>query len=90
MNVMVTAHLKQNYESWKQIFDDDTGRAAFCDESRTMVGKVDDKTALIVLFEVDREKMATRLSSPEFVDLVKDHVIDHDVYTLQEMSLFSG
>jgi hypothetical protein len=84
MNVMITAHLKKSFESWKQLFDADAERAEFCDESRTMVGKVDDATALIVLFGVDAEKMNARLSSPEFAELVESFVVKHDLYLLQE------
>ena len=83
MDLMITAHLKSNYESWKTIFDGDSARAEFCNESKTMVSKVDDTTALIVLFDVDKPKMEARLSSPEFEELVKDHVKSHDIYTLQ-------
>ena len=87
MNLMITAHLKQSFDNWKELFDNDSARAEFCDESRTMVGKVDDKTALIVLYGVDQAKMNARLSSPEFADLVKDYVESHDVYQLSEMAL---
>lgn len=87
MNVLVTAHLKQSYDAWKEIFDSDSARAEFCDDSRTMVGKVDDSTALIALFDVDPEKMRQRLTSPEFIDLVKDHVVKHDAYSFEEMSI---
>lgn len=85
MNVMITVHLKQGFDRWKQLFDGDAERAKFCDESKTMVGKVNDSTALIVLFDVDMEKMKARLSAPEFADMVKDLVVKHDVYALQEM-----
>ena len=87
MNVLVTAHLKQSYDAWKKIFDADTARAEFCDEGRTMVGRVDDNTALIALFDVDSEKMTQRLTSPEFNDLVKDHVVKHDAYSFEAMSI---
>ena len=86
MNLMITAHLKQSFDSWKEIFDNDSGRAEFCDESKTMVGRVDDKTALIVLFGVDQAKMDARLASTEFVELVENHVEGHDIYTLGEMA----
>ena len=39
-----------------------------------IVAKVDDKRALIALFEVDEAKMNARLSSPEFAELVEDYV----------------
>ena len=87
MNLMITAHLKQSFDNWKELFENDSARAEFCDESKTMVGKVDDKTALIVLYGVDQAKMNARLSSPEFADLVKDYVESHDVYQLSEMAL---
>jgi len=87
MNLMITAHLTQSFDHWKELFDNDSARAEFCDESKTMVGKVDDKTALIALFGVDQAKMNARLSSPEFAELVKDYVERHDVYTLGEMDL---
>jgi hydrogenase maturation factor len=87
MNVLVTAHLKQSYEIWKKLFDDDTARAEFCDESRTMVGKVDDKTALVALFGVDREKMNTRLASAEFAEMVEDYVVKHDAFVFEKISI---
>ena len=87
MNLMITAHLKQSFGSWKELFDNDSARADYCDESKTMVGKLDDKTALIALFGVDEAKMNARLSSPEFAELVKDYVEKHDIYTLGEIAL---
>ncbi len=87
MNLMITAHLKQSFEIWKELFDNDSARAEYCDESKTMVGKVDDKTALIALFGVDQAKMNARLSSPEFAELVEDYVERHDIYALGEMAL---
>lgn len=86
MNLMITAHLKQSFDNWKELFDNDNVRAEYCDESKTMVGKVDDKTALIALFGVDQAKMNARLSSPEFAELVKDYVETHDIYTLSEIA----
>ena len=86
MNLMITAHLKQSFENWKKIFDEDDARAGWCNESKTMVGKVDDRTALIVIFEVDQAKMNARLSSPEFAALVQDYVVKHDIYSLAEVA----
>jgi hypothetical protein len=82
VDLMITAHLKSNYDSWKALFDGDSVRAEYCDESKTMVSRVDDKTALIVLFDVNKAKMEARISSPAFKELVKDHVDRHDLYTL--------
>ena len=86
MNLMITAHLKQGYDSWKKLFDGDAARAEFCDDSKTMVGRVSDDTALIVLFNVDQAKMNARLSSPEFAELVKDYIESHDVFALESVA----
>ena len=55
MNVLVIAHLKSSYEDWKSLFDADAERANFCDESQTKVGRVDEHTGMITLFDVDME-----------------------------------
>ena len=35
----------------------DTKRANVCDESRTTVGKVDDKNAIVMMYDVDMQGM---------------------------------
>ena len=51
MDLHITVKLKSEFEVWKAIFDRDKfGRAGLCDESKTMVAKVDEKTAMIALF----------------------------------------
>ena len=89
MNLMITAHLKQSFENWKKIFDEDDARAGWCNESKTMVGKVDDKTALIVIFDVDQAKMNARLSSPEFAALVANAAARAYMEELMEMNIRS-
>jgi len=86
MNLMMIVHLKKSFESWKELFDNDPARSEFCDESKTMVGRVDDKTALLVLFDVDQVKMKSYLTSQLFADLVKDYVEKHDAYKLEELA----
>jgi hypothetical protein len=85
---MITVHLKSGYAGWKEIFDNDSGaRAEYCNESRTMVAQVDERTALIAMFDVDQAKMQTRLSSPEFAKMVEDTVVKHDAYELRELPI---
>ena len=36
------------------------------DKSRTLVGKADDATALVTLFDVDMEAIGAMMSDPEF------------------------
>ena len=57
----------------------------FADESRTRVGRVDDQTAMVALFDVDMESLAYAINDPDSpsVDpLITEHVVRHDVYSL--------
>ena len=86
MNILIVVHIKSSYDSWKVVFDmDPGGRVEFADESRTRVGRVDDQTAVVQLFEVDMESLAYEINDPESpsVDpLIAEHVVKHEVYSL--------
>lgn len=86
MNILIIVHIKSSYDSWKAVFDlDPGGRVEFADESRTRVGRVDDQTAMVQLFDVDIESLAYEINDPESpsVDpLISEHVLKHDVYNL--------
>ena len=56
-----------------------------CDESKTLVGKADDSTALVTLFNVDMEAMAEMMSNPEFQKLTEDYVEKHIPFTLSSI-----
>mgnify|MGYP001290872797 FL=1 len=87
MDLMITAHIKSSYEEWKALFDADSGpRGAICDEGRTMVGKVDEGTAIIALFDVDMAALGQRMNDPEFQKMAEPYVYRHDVYTLEPMA----
>ena len=86
MNVLVIAHLKSSYEDWKSLFDAHTERANFCDESQTKVGRVDEHTAIITLFDVDMEGMGKMMNSPEFQALVEPYVDHNDIFTFEPLA----
>ncbi|MED5407035.1 MAG: hypothetical protein VYD25_04765 [Pseudomonadota bacterium] len=87
MDLMITAHIKSSYEEWKGLFDADAGpRGDLCDEARTMVGKVDERTAIIALFDVDMAALGQRLNDPEFQKMTEPYVDRHDVYTIEPMA----
>ena len=85
MNVLVIAHLKSSYEDWKSLFDADAERANFCDESQTKVGRVDEHTGMITLFDVDMEGMGKMMNSPEFQALVEPYVDHNDIFTFEPL-----
>ena len=85
MDVNVIVKIKSSYSAWFNIFDNDEKRAEICDDSRTLCGQVDDKTALINFYDVDMEAMGAMMSSPEFAEMTEDHVVEHIVSALAPM-----
>ena len=47
----------------KKEFDGHDARANVCDESRTTVGKVDDKNAIVMMYDVDMKGMQKLMMS---------------------------
>ena len=80
--------LKSSYDSWHQLFaNDGENRKKICDESRTLVGKANDTTALVTLFDVDMEAMGAMMSDPAFHKLTEDYVEEHNAYTITPIQL---
>ena len=83
MNVHVVVKLKSSYEAWHALFVNDAeNRTKICDESKTLVGKADNTTALVTLFDVDMEAMGAMMSDPEFHKMIENHVEEHIPFTL--------
>ena len=83
MDVHVVVKLKSSYEAWHELFINDAeNRTKICDESKTLVGKADDDTALVTLFDVDMEAMGAMMSDPEFHKMTENYVEEHIPFTL--------
>jgi len=89
MDILIVVHIKTNFDAWKEVFDSDPGgRVNFVDESRTRLGKVDDQTAMVQLFDVDMEQMGKAMNDPNSpaAPLIAEHVVRHDVYKVESMA----
>ena len=70
MDLQIILTLKVSYYEWHKIFVDHTAvRAKVCDESRTLVAKANDTTALVTCFDVDMPAFGAMMQSPEFIKL---------------------
>ena len=58
-----------NYEAWLTEFNNHSERAAVCDESKTTVGKVDDKNCIVMLYDVDMEGLQRLMASEHLMQL---------------------
>ena len=83
MDVHIIAKLKSSYEAWHQLFVDDADRRSkICDESRTLVAKADEKTAVITVFDVDMEAMGKMMGDPDFQKMIENYVEEHIPYLM--------
>jgi len=57
------------------------------DAGNILVGKVNDKKAIVIGYDFDMDQMAARVGDPEFAKLIENDVESHDFYVLQEMKL---
>ena len=86
MNIHIIVKLKSSYEDWHKLFLDDTdNRAKICNESQTLVGKANDKTAVITLFDVDEAAMKEMMEDPDFKKMVEPYVEKHIPFALTPM-----
>ena len=87
MDIHVIVKLKSSYEEWHELFINDVeNRSNICDESLTLVGKADDETALITLFNVDMAAMVAMMEDPEFQELKEDYVKEHIPYSITALN----
>ena len=87
MDIHVIVKLKSSYEEWHELFINDVeNRSNICDESLTLVGKADDETALITLFNVDMAAMGAMMEDPEFQKLTEAYVKEHIPYSITALN----
>jgi len=87
MDVHIIVKLKSSYEDWHKLFlNDKDNRKKLCNESRTLVGKANDKTAVVTLFDVDEIAMKEMMENPDFQKMVEPYVEEHIPFALTPMS----
>ena len=87
MDAHIIVKLKSSYEDWYKLFlEDKDNRKKICNESRTLVGKANDKTAVVTLFDVDEIAMKGMMENPDFQKMVEPYVEEHIPFALTPMS----
>jgi hypothetical protein len=83
LNTMIVVKMtKTNYTEWKKLFDNDAEKQAkFMKE--TLVGHVDENTAVVTSDVFDPEGMQTHISDPELGKRLEEMGVEHTIYMLQ-------
>ena len=87
MNVILKVSMA-NYVEWKEAFDNHAERATVCDESRTTVGKVDDTSCIVMLYDVDMEGMQEIMGSEFMITLSKGRqIVNEEMHSFTPLQL---
>ena len=85
MNVIVKVSMA-NYDQWKESFDNHTERATICDESKTTVGKVNDTSCIVMLYDVDMQGMQELMGSEFMITLSKEmQIINEEMHSFSPL-----
>ena len=82
MNTLIIVNIKNTtYDEWKKKFDEDSEVQSQMMRN-TIVGKVDDNTAMISTEVFNPEMVEQFMSSDEFKQMEQELGLSHDVYQL--------
>ena len=83
LNTMLVVKMtKSNYTEWKKLFDEDAEKQEKFMKD-TLVGKIDENTAVVTADIFDPEGMQTHISDPEQSKIFEEMSIEHTIYMLQ-------
>ena len=83
LNTMLVVKMtKSNYTEWKKLFDEDAEKQEKFMKD-TLVGKIDENTAVVTSDVFDPEGMKQALSDPELGKRLEEMGVEHTIYMLQ-------
>ena len=85
MNILVKVSC-DNFDAWKKEFDGHKERANVCDESKTTVGKIDDKHCIVMLYDVDMDGLQKLMMSDYLQQLTKDlNIVNEEMHSFEPL-----
>ena len=85
MNVIVKVSMA-NYDEWKEAFDNHAERATICDESKTTVGKINDTSCIVMLYDVNMQGMQELMGSEFMIRLSEEmQIINEEMHSFSPL-----
>ena len=85
MNVIVKVSMA-NYDEWKEAFHNHAERATICDESKTTVGKVNDTSCIVMLYDVNMQGMQELMGSEFMIRLSEEmQIINEEMHSFSPL-----
>ena len=71
-----------NYSAWRKEFDAHKERSTVCDESKTTVGKINDTSCMVMLYDVDMNGLQQLMSSDYLKKLTEElEILNEEMYS---------
>ena len=71
-----------NYSAWRKEFDAHKERSTVCDESKTTVGKINDTSCMVMLYDVDMNGLQQLMSSDYLKKLTEElEIVNEEMYS---------
>ncbi|MCH2108721.1 MAG: hypothetical protein MK135_05295 [Polyangiaceae bacterium] len=87
LNTMIIVHMKEpKYAEWKEAFDGDKERQAHFMKD-AVVGRVDERTAMVTADVFDRPALQALLKSDEFHHMENEMGLSHEFFELTPQGL---
>jgi hypothetical protein len=87
MNLVIKGKCTSSYEAvYKDFMELSESRAQFCDESKTVIGKIDNNNFVVLLFDVDMSKLKEIVSTPERAEVIKKNGISNEMFQFSPLS----
>jgi len=75
-----------NYTAWKKDFDSHKERTAVCDQTKTTFGKIDDKSCMVMLYDVDMAGMQQLMSSDYLKKLTEElEIVNEEMHSFEPL-----
>lgn len=85
MNVIVKVSMA-NYDEWKEAFDNHAERATICDETKTTVGKINDTSCIVMLYDVDMQGMQELMDSEFMIRLSEEmQIVNEEMHSFSPL-----
>ena len=85
MNVIVKVSMA-NYDEWKEAFDNHAERATICNESKTTVGKINDTSCIVMLYDVDMQGMQELMGSEFMIRLSEEmQIVNEEMHSFSPL-----
>ena len=85
MNVIVKVSMA-NFDEWKEAFDNHAERATICDESKTTVGKINDTSCIVMLYDVDMQGMQELMGSEFMIRLSEEmQIVNEEMHSFSPL-----